>query len=202
MPLSLLAGPANAGKVALLLERYLADARSRSDADRAEPAGRRPRRARTAGAAPARCSAARSAPSTTSSSGSRAGTATHRPVLLERAAHAAPPARRGRRADGSALGALPGFADALGSTLCRARVGAARARRARGRPRASCTRPTARSSTGSASGTATSSGATRPSASAGDLAAWDAAAGLRLRLRGSDRRRVGAAGGARRRGPR
>ena len=75
MPLSLLAGPANAGKVALLLERYLGalDADpilivpNRPDVDRAERELLDPRR-RAAWAA-------RSAPSTTSSSGSRGATA-------------------------------------------------------------------------------------------------------------------------------
>ena len=74
MPLSLLAGPANAGKVALLLDRYLGALDSdpilivpnRPDVDRVE------RELLTRAGA---LSAARSAPSTTSSSGSRAATA-------------------------------------------------------------------------------------------------------------------------------
>ena len=115
MPLSLLAGPANAGKVALLLERYLAALQLRSDPDRAEPAGRRPRRARTARPAPERWSAARSAPSTTSSSRSRAGTAhtgqCSRAPSARCSCGASWPAHCGRSARFS------GFADSLGSTL-------------------------------------------------------------------------------------
>ena len=50
MPLTLLAGPANAGKVALLLDRYLAALEREPVSDRAEPVGRRARRARPAAA--------------------------------------------------------------------------------------------------------------------------------------------------------
>ena len=48
MALTLLAGPANAGKVALLLDRYLADSRPRAGPDRADGIGRRTGRARPA----------------------------------------------------------------------------------------------------------------------------------------------------------
>ena len=57
VPLTLIAGPANAGKVALLLERYLGRPRARAGSDRAEPVGRRPRRARAPRAARRRSSA-------------------------------------------------------------------------------------------------------------------------------------------------
>ena len=130
MPLTLLAGPANAGKVARLLRALSGRARSRAGSDRAEPVGRRPRRARAPAppaGAPRRLDRhlrrplrrlARAAP--------RSGRSPRR-----RAARARRPARDRRRAAERPrrLGALrAGFADALLQALARARGGPARAR--------------------------------------------------------------------------
>ena len=96
VPLTLLAGPANAGKVALLLERYLAALDAGAGPDRAEPG-------RTSSGSSATCSRARrraarrarSGRSTTCSRGSRARRR-RAPGRERRAARAARPPRRRR----------------------------------------------------------------------------------------------------------
>ena len=162
MPLSLLAGPANAGKVALLLERYLDALDSdpilivpnRPDVDRAErellDARRRARR--------------------------RLDRHLRRPLRADRAgqrlASAGDHARRSgrcclRRVVERSRGpfrALLRFRRLARLDGRRARVRAARARRAGRRAGGSSTAPTARSSTGSGSGIASSSAAMPPSA--------------------------------------
>ena len=199
MGLALVVGPANAGKIARLLEGYLDGARARSGPHRAEPGGRRPRRARPAARARARCSAARSARSTTSSASSRSAAATPRPVasdaqrtlLVARASLARDAAERARP-----LGALRRLrgraargARASSSRACSSRSSSTATWRALRRlPRRA--RPARRS------GTATCSGAARSSGSVG-ARRLGRAAGLRLRLRGPDGRGVGAARGAR-----
>ena len=161
MPLSLLAGPANAGKVALLLERYLATLQSdpilivpnRPDVDRAE-----------------RELLARTGALVGGSIGTfddlfeqiARGNGAHRPVLSS--------AQRTlllRRVVAGALGRsarFSGFADSLGSTLSELESALLESPASSRVSSRSCTRPTARSSTGSACGIASSSGATRPSA--------------------------------------
>ena len=74
VPLTLLAGPANAGKVALLLDRYAADI-AREPVSSSEPGGGRARRAGSAAPAARPSSAAGSGRSTTSSRASPTGTA-------------------------------------------------------------------------------------------------------------------------------
>ena len=71
------------------------------------------------------------------------------------------------------LARFPGFAETLGATLGGARVRARRARRARAATWARSTRVPRRARPARASGTATASGATPPTASRGDLDAWD-----------------------------
>ena len=103
--LTLLAGPANAGKVALLLERYLARARPRAGADRAERGRTSTASSASCSPAAARSSAARSGRSTTSSSGSRAATARTGPVATD-AQRALIVRRRVAAASLNGLGAL------------------------------------------------------------------------------------------------
>ena len=85
--------------------------------------------------------------------------------------------------------------------LARARGRAARPGRARRRPRRALRAPTAPSSTGSGSGTATCVRRRAVERLARRSRRLARRAGLRLRLRGPDRRRVGAARGARRAAP-
>ena len=129
MPLSLLAGPANAGKVALLLERYLATLQSdpilivpnRPDVDRAE-----------------RELLARTGALVGGSIGTfddlfeqiARGNGAHRPVLSS--AQRTLLLRRVVAGALRPLGALLGLRRLARLDAVRARVGAARARRARG----------------------------------------------------------------------
>ena len=194
MPLSLLAGPANAGKVALLLERYLDALDSdpilivpnRPDVDRAE---------RELLRAPAHSWAGRSARSTTCSSGSPRATArtgrvisqAQRTLLLRRVVAGA----EGRSARFS------GFADSLGSTVAElesallepgeldGELADALRRLPRGARQARALGPGARAPP-------------RRRARRRRPRGVGAAAGVRVRLRGPDRRRVGVARGARR----
>ncbi len=172
--LALLAGPANAGKVALLLERYLARLDDEPCPDRAEPVGRRPGRARPARRAAAASSAGRSAPSTTCSRRLAAGDPERRPVLSD--------AQRSlvvRRALGDV--SLNGLEQSARDERLRrvaphgarrARVRAARPRGSERRARRALRRLPTRSSTGSAAGIATSNAAARSSGSQNELDAW------------------------------
>ncbi len=148
-----------------------------------------------------RCSAARSAPSTTSSrriaarrprpAAGRAATPSGRSSCARASPRAAP--RRAR----PLAPAPPGFADALLRRSASSSQGCVEPGRPRRRARARSTPPTAPSSTGSGSGIATGCAGARPSALAPRPRRLARRAGLRLRLRGPDRRRVGAARGAR-----
>ena len=164
MPLSLLAGPANAGKVALLLDRYLGSLESdpilivpnRPDVDRAE-----------------RELLTRTGALVGGSIGTfddlferiARGNGAHRPVVTE--AQRSLLLAAGRRArDRRARAALPASAASRtrsgqpspsSSLRCSSPVSSKASS-------PSSTPPTAKSSTGSASGTASSSGVTRPSA--------------------------------------
>ena len=109
---------------------------------------------------------------------------------------------RGRAARGSngprPLGALRRLRRRARRDRGRARVRAARAGASSTATSPSSTPPTAPSSTGSGSGTASCERRHAAERLAGELDAWDGAPGLRVRLRGPDRRGVGAARGARR----
>ena len=119
MGLALVVGPAKAGKIARLLEGYLGGDRARSGPDRAERGGRRPDRARPP--APGRRAArrARSGRSTTSSASSRLGWRIARPVAATRSGRWS--SRRVlARTSLNGLGRsarFAGFADALLSAL-------------------------------------------------------------------------------------
>ena len=172
--------------------------RSRSGPDRAEPVGRRADRARSARALRRLLGG---------SIGTfddvfrelALGAAGARPVLsdAQRALVVRRVARAGVAERARPLGALRRASptrswprSASSSRACSTRASSkATSRRS--------TPPTAPSSTGSGSGTATCSGAVPSSGSRSELDAWDGRAGLRLRLRGPDRRGVGAARGAR-----
>ena len=190
--LTLLAGPANAGKVALLLDRYLDGARATSRADRAE-------RGRTSSASSATCCAQRPA-----LLGGSIGTFDD---LFRRLAP-----RRERPVDGDAQRALrppPRGRDGAGSTASRrsARFGGlrrraprggrassrrpARARRARGRPRCAVRR-LPRGARAARPRDRELLRAPRPSERLDDrLRGLARRARLRVRLRGPDRRGVG-----------
>ena len=198
MGLSLVVGPAHAGKVALLLERYLDVLERRSVARRAEPRATSIASSATCSGGARRSSAGGSARSTTSSSTSPASRPDERPVASD---------------------AQRALAVAAGDRARRAR----RARLVRGDVAASRTRCSPRSASSSrrcrsgASSTAISAASRRAYRDELDrLGLWDRdglrrhaverlatrprrlarRAGLRVRLRGSDRRRVGAARGA------
>ena len=168
MPLSVLAGPANAGKVARLLERYLGALDSdpflivpnRPDVDRAERELLRGSGALMGGSI-----------GTFDDLFRRIGRSERRPATCRNrcAAHAAAPARR-RAAPGRRGSDAPRGSPA--SPTRSARRWPSSSRRCSSRPSwtasattssPSCTRPTERSSTGSASPTASSSGVVRQS---------------------------------------
>ena len=202
MGLSLLVGPANAGKVALLSERYLA-VLGRAGLEASPSSSCRTDRTSSASSviswlgAP-RSSAARSGRSTTSLPGSR--TAAGRGACFRTRAQPARPADRRRRLAERprALRALRGLRRLARRDPRRARVGARRSRGARRR-----SRPPLRVVPRGAR-PARPLGSRRPAeacrrTTANRLRRLARRARLRVRLRGSDRRRVGAAARARRR---
>ena len=193
MPLTLLAGPANAGKVALPARGLPGRARPRAGADRAEPVGRRPGRAR----APARAAGAprrvdrhlrrrlRAARARRPRSG-RSRSPAQRALLARRAIAGAPLNGLGRSAR------FAGFADALLQALARARVGPARPGDLDGDLGVALRRLPRGARPARALATATCVSAPRRRAARVRPRRVARRAGLRLRLRGPDRRGVGA----------
>ena len=178
----------------------LVRAGARARAHRAEPVGRRPGRARPPGAEPALSSAARSGRSTTSSRGLLTPAADARPVVSD--------AQRSllvRRIVGDAslngLGRsarFAGFADLARHDAGRARVRPGRPGRPRRRSRPPLRRRTAAELDRLGRWDRDRLRGAPSSASQSSFDAWHGEPVLRLRLRGSDRRRVGAAARARR----
>ena len=195
MGLALVVGPAKAGKIARLLDGYLGELER-------DPVLIVPNRATSTGSngiccsGPVRCSQARSGRSTTSFASWRSGRRTRgRSRATRNARWSCAACWRGRAQRARAVRAVRRLRRRAARGARGARV---RACSSRSKSRAiwrSSTPPTAGSSTGSASGTAICCGAMR-SSGAIDLEAWDGRARLRLRLRGPDGRRVGAARGA------
>ncbi len=199
MGLALVVGPAKAGKIARLLEGYLEAIERDPVLIVPNAVGRRADRARPARAHAARSSPARSARSTTSfaswparRSRMRRPVAERRPARARRAPRARPDAAERPRS----LGALRGLRRLAARGARRARVGPARTGAARRRPRPALRVLPRRARPARALGP-------RPAAPPGRRAAphgarrLGRAARVRVRLRGPDRRGVGAARGAR-----